>query len=128
MLKNRITAHLQVAPACRRSQGPLPHVLLSTLASIDAHFCLVSGARTVRTPALKKALLLTILVMAAAPALAEDALPAQAGEPRQAANQGETRNETNGTVASPSSTPETVCDTLAAVAARHERRQISSSG
>ena len=72
-----------------------------------------------RTPALKKALLLTILVMAAAPALA-DALPAQAGEPRQAANQGENRNETNGTVASPSSTPETVCDTLAAVAVHHE--------
>ena len=72
-----------------------------------------------RTPALKKALLLTILVMAAAPALA-DALPAQAGEPRQAANQGENRNETNGTVASPSSPPETVCDTLAAVAVHHE--------
>jgi len=57
--------------------------------------------------------------MAAAPALA-DALPAQAGEPRQAANQGENRNETNGTVASPSSPPETVCDTLAAVAVHHE--------
>jgi hypothetical protein len=67
------------------------------------------------TPAHKKALLLTILVMAAAPALAEDALPAQASEPRQGESQGETRTETN-----PSSAPETMCDTLAAVAARHE--------
>jgi len=58
--------------------------------------------------------------MAAAPALAEDAMPAPAGEPRQAENQGENRNETNGTVASPSSPPETVCDTLAAVATYHE--------
>ena len=74
-----------------------------------------------RTPALKKALLLTILVMAAAPALAEDAMPAQGAEPRQAENQGEIRTETNSmAVASPSSAPETMCDTLAAVAARHE--------
>ena len=74
-----------------------------------------------RTPALKKALLLTILVMAAAPALAEDAMPAQAAEPRHAENQRETHTETNGTaVASPSSAPETMCDTLAAVAKRHE--------
>ena len=100
---------------------PLRNSLLSTLASIDAHCCLVSGARTVRTPALKKALLLTVLVMAAAPALAEDAQPAQAAEPRQAENQGETRTETNGTmVASPSSAPEAMCDTLAAAAARHD--------
>src|SRR6516165_7682054 len=116
MLKNRIAAHLQVPQpvggrSCLFATRSYRRLLLR---------CLVSGARTVRTPALKKALLLTILVMAAAPALAEDALPAQAGEPRQAANQGENRNETNGTVASPSSPPETVCDTLAAVAARHE--------
>jgi hypothetical protein len=59
--------------------------------------------------------------MAAAPALAEDALPAQAAKPRQAEIQGETRTETNGTtVSSPSSAPETVCDTLAAAATRHE--------
>jgi hypothetical protein len=59
--------------------------------------------------------------MAAAPALAEDAVPAQAPEPRQAENQGETHTETHDTtVASPSSAPETMCDTLAAVAARHE--------
>jgi soluble lytic murein transglycosylase-like protein len=75
----------------------------------------------VHTLAVKKALLLTVLAMAAAPALAEDAQRAQAAEPRQAENQGETRTETNGTVvASPSSAPETMCDTLAAVAARHE--------
>jgi soluble lytic murein transglycosylase-like protein len=52
--------------------------------------------------------------MAAAPALAEDALPAQASEPRKP-RVGETLTETN-----PSSVPETMCDTLAAVAARHE--------
>jgi soluble lytic murein transglycosylase-like protein len=55
--------------------------------------------------------------MAAAPALAEDAQRAQAAEPRQAENQGETRTETNGTVVA---APETMCDTLAAVAARLE--------
>jgi Transglycosylase SLT domain len=84
---------------------------------IDAHCCLVSGARTVLTPAeaLKKALLFTILVTAAPPVLAEDGTPApQAAEPRA---------ETNGTavaVPSPPAAPETMCDTLAAVAARHE--------
>jgi Transglycosylase SLT domain len=83
----------------------------------------------VRTPAeaFKKALLVTILVAAASPVLAEDAAPAPP-EPRQAETaQGnttiETRAETNGTaVASPSPlpAPETMCDTLAAVAVRHE--------
>jgi Transglycosylase SLT domain len=87
----------------------------------------------VRTPALKQALLFAILVTGASPVLAEDA--AQTVEPRQA----ETPAETNGTVlASPSPAPETspapaaspapetsaaprtMCDTLAAVAARHE--------
>jgi hypothetical protein len=70
-----------------------------------------------RTPALKKALLLTIVVVAAAP----DALSAQAAEPPQAEIQDETRTEINGTsIASPSSAPGTMCDTLAAVAVRHE--------
>jgi Transglycosylase SLT domain len=64
-------------------------------------------------------LLLAILVTAAPPVLAEDTAPAPAAEPRSA----ETQAETNGTaVASPSppAAPETMCDTLAAVAARHE--------
>jgi Transglycosylase SLT domain len=88
--------------------------------------CLVSGAKTVRTPAeaLKKALLFTILVTAAPPVLAEDGTPSPAAaEPRQT----ETRAETNGTAIaaptpapSPATAPETMCDTLAAVAARHE--------
>ena len=119
MLKNRIAAHLQVAQPVGGRGGLFPTFFCRRL--IDAYCCLVSGARTVRTPALKKALLLTILVMAAAPALAEDAMPAQAAEPRHAENQRETHTETNGTaVASPSSAPETMCDTLAAVAERHE--------
>jgi hypothetical protein len=71
----------------------------------------------VRTPALKKALLLAILVTAASPALAEDAAPT--AEPHQA----ESHAETDGTAAaspSPAAVPETMCDTLATVAARHE--------
>jgi hypothetical protein len=125
MLKNRIAARLQVPQSVGGRSASHTRFYRSLL-----DWCLVSGARTVRTPAHKKALLLTILVMAAAPALAEDAVPAQAPEPRQAENQGETHTETHGTtVASPSSAPETMCDTLAAVAARHELcRQISSSG
>src|SRR6516225_8232539 len=48
-------------------------------------------------------------------------MPAQGAEPRQAENQGEIRTETNSmAVASPSSAPETMGDTLAAVAKRHE--------
>ncbi len=106
---------------------------------IDAHCCLVSGAKTVRTPAFRQALL-AILVTAASPVLAEETARAQTAEPSEAATQAETGGtatsgtatsgtETNGTaVASPSSTPsvatspvpETMCDTLAAVAAHHE--------
>jgi Transglycosylase SLT domain len=74
----------------------------------------------VRTPAeaLKHALF-AILVTAASPVLAEDTAPAPTAEPPQA----ETHAETSGTaVASPSPAPvpETMCDTLAAVAARHD--------
>jgi hypothetical protein len=86
----------------------------------------------VRTPAFKQALF-AILMTAASPVLAEDAAPAQTAGPPQA----ETRPETNGSAtngtetgstaialpspaSSPVPAPETMCDTLAAVAARHE--------
>ena len=94
-----------------------------------------------RTPAFRQALF-AVLVAAASPVLAEDAAPAQTAEPRQADRRAESNGtavngtavngmavngtaangtETNGTaVASPSPVPETMCDTLAAVAARHE--------
>jgi Transglycosylase SLT domain len=71
----------------------------------------------VRTPALKKAFVFAVLMTATSPVLADEAAPAQE------ARQSETRAETNGTaVASPSPAPasETMCDTLAAVAARHD--------
>jgi Transglycosylase SLT domain len=105
---------------------------------VDAHCCLVSGAKTVRTPTFKQALF-ALLVTAASPVLAEDAAPT--AEPAQAETRAETNGpaingsainspvtnsgETNGTaVASPSGAaspaPETMCDTLAAVAGRHE--------
>ena len=102
MLKNRIAAHLQVAQPVGGRRGLFPtlfcrRLLLST--PIDASYR-VQGPCV--PPLSKKALLLTILVMAAAPALAEDAMPAQAAEPRHAENQRETHTETNGTaVASP---------------------------
>ena len=105
---------------------------------IDAHCCLLSGAKAVRTPAFKQALF-AFLVTAASPVIAEDAVPTQTPEPPQAATQAETggtatngtatnSGETNGTAAAspPSASaatspaPETMCDTLAAVAAHHE--------
>jgi Transglycosylase SLT domain len=73
--------------------------------------------------ALQKALLFTMLVTAAPPVLAEDLVPGPAAEPRQAEAPADNRVETNGTAVaapSPPAAPETMCDTLAAVAARHE--------
>jgi hypothetical protein len=128
---------LQVTqPASRRNAQPLVPARLDRRAlidaSLDAHCRLLSGAKTVRTPAeaLRRALLFTIGVTATLvtvwPALAEDGIPAPQ-EPRQigtqAETQTETRPETNGTAVAtptPPSAPETMCDTLAAVAARHE--------
>jgi Transglycosylase SLT domain len=74
----------------------------------------------VRTQAFKQALF-AILVTAASPVLAEDAAPGPTAEPPQAESHAETRGTA---VASPSPAPalvpETMCDTLAAVAAHHE--------